>query len=59
MRAASSKDSKRLGYIPTNATVTVIDDNGPDEVLYNIKSKWIKIEYKGAKAWVFGGFVSN
>lgn len=59
MRDKPSKDAKREGGIPTGAEVKVIDSNGPEETLYNIKSKWIVIEYKGKKAWVFGGFVEK
>lgn len=59
MRESAKKESKRMGYIPFRSTVTVLDDTGPEEILHNVKSKWIIVEYKGMKAWAFGGFVEK
>lgn len=59
IREKADKSSKQTGFIPFQEKVTIIDENGPAETLYGIKSTWMKIKYKNITGWAFGGFIDK
>lgn len=59
IREKADKSSKQTGFIPFQEKVTIIDENGPAETLYGIKSSWMKIKYKNITGWAFGGFIDK
>lgn len=59
IREKASTASRQIGFIPFQETVLVLDENGPTETLYGIKSNWKKIKYKNITGWAFGGFINR
>lgn len=57
IRSEPKITSKIVGYIPYNTRIDILDENGPEVVLYNIKSKWYKIKFNTKIGWAFGGFI--
>ena len=45
------------GVVPYNEIVSIIETNGPNEIISGRAANWIKIEYKGTTGWVWGGFI--
>ncbi len=59
IREKADKSSKQTGFIPFQEKVTIIEENGPAETLYGIKSRWMRIKYKNTTGWAFGGFIDK
>jgi len=57
MRAGPGTSNEQIGYVPNLGTIAILDLNGPEETIYDIKSKWFRVEYQGKTGWMFGGFV--
>lgn len=59
MRTAPLMSAPTVTLIPYAEKVTVISDDGPEETLYGVTGKWMKVEYSGASGWAFGGFLER
>jgi len=57
LRQGPSTATEQIGYIPNMNTIIILNQNGPKETIYGIKSKWYKIKFKEKEGWIFGGFV--
>ncbi len=57
MRENAGTSFKQIGYIPHFSEIEILDQDGPEETIYDIKSKWFKVKYQETTGWVFGGYV--
>ncbi len=57
LRDSPDQNSKNLALMKYNEEVNIIQENGPEETLHGITSKWVEVEYKGLKGFAFGGFL--
>ena len=57
LREGASKTTKLIDFMPYLSQVIILEMNGPEETLHNVKSRWFKIKYMNKEGWVFGGFV--
>lgn len=57
LREKPTTISDRIFSIPFSSQVSILDRNGPEEKIGNIKSKWFKIEFKDQVGWGFAGYL--
>lgn len=59
LRENPTKNSEKILSIPFSSQVSILDRNGPEEKIGNIKSKWFKIEFKDQVGWGFAGYLKT
>lgn len=59
IREKAGASHKQIGFIPFQERLLILDENGPKETLYGIRSSWMKIKYKNITGWAFGGFIDK
>ncbi len=59
LRENPSKNSQKIISIPFSSEVNILDRNGYDDKIYNIKSKWFKIEFNEQIGWGFAGYLKS
>lgn len=57
MRDAASAKGKKLGTIPEETAVEVIEETGKPLTISDKTGKWTKVKWDGKEGWVFGGFL--
>ncbi|MCG8573170.1 MAG: SH3 domain-containing protein, partial [Spirochaetes bacterium] len=58
LREKPTTKSKKITTIPYQSKVILLDENGPEETIYEKEGKWVKIQFKKNTGWVFGPFLS-
>lgn len=55
IRSQPNATSKSIGVVPNNGIVSVLSE-GPDAKLFEISSRWYKVQFGNINGWMWGGF---
>jgi uncharacterized protein YraI len=50
--------TEKIGYLKQYSQVSVLE-YGPIDIIDNIESTWVKIDFNGIIGWVFKGYLMN
>lgn len=59
MRIGPELNQRKLGTIPFNAMVKLIEEHGEVKTIAGATGRWSKVEWKEQVGWVFGGFLAK
>lgn len=59
IRDVASTKGKKLGTIPENTGIEVLEETGEEITISNKTGKWTKVKWKNKEGWVFGGFLGT
>lgn len=59
MRDAPELGANKLGVIPFNQPVTLLEESGEEQTIAGATGRWSKVDWKGKVGWVFGGFLAK
>lgn len=59
VRKGPSATAEKLGMISYGTAVKVLGEGDKEETIAGKTGRWERISFKGAEAWVFGGFLSS
>lgn len=57
VRNGPSTKDRKLVLVPYGQEFSVLEA-GPDEKLFDIRSKWYKVQYRGKSGWLWGGLAT-
>ncbi|MGJ4786943.1 SH3 domain-containing protein [Leptospira koniambonensis] len=57
-RQSPKIDSNKLSVIPRDEFFSIIDMDGPEDMIEGTTERWWKVNYKGQTGWLFGGFAA-
>ncbi len=59
VRDNASLNAKKIGLIPYNSKVIILEEKGEELTIAGKKGKWTKVKSREAEGWVFGGFLAH
>jgi hypothetical protein len=59
MRETPDTSGKKIGLIPMDEEVTLLEEKGEAVTIAGKKGKWSKVTWKDKTGWVFGGFLKK
>ncbi len=59
LRSEPKATANKIDLIPYNGKIIVVNANGPEETIGNIKSNWYEVKYNSKVGWAFGGFITT
>ncbi len=57
LREQPNTNAHKITSIPYNKKVRVLNSDGPEDEIRNIKAKWFQVEYNEKIGWAFSGFL--
>ena len=57
IRTEPNLKSKRIGLIPYKTKILLLEEKKETVTILKTPGKWTRVDWKGKKGWVFGGFL--